>query len=122
MYQLTIESTFAAAHNLRGYDGACERLHGHNWRVELKVAAETLNPIGIAVDFKTLKTETDRLLDRLDHMYLNEIPPFDRENPSSENLARFIYEELSRVLNDGNVKVTSVKVWESERAAAEYFE
>jgi 6-pyruvoyltetrahydropterin/6-carboxytetrahydropterin synthase len=117
-----IETHFAAAHNLRGYDGACERLHGHNWRVEVMVSAEKLDSIDMAIDFKVLKTETAKVVERLDHYYLNEVAPFDKLNTTAENIAKYIYEELSKVLNDGNIKVRKIRVWESERAAAAYYE
>ena len=122
MYELTIETHFAAAHNLRGYEGACERLHGHNWRVEARVKAERLNAIDIAIDFKVFKAETEKIMERLDHRYLNEVPPFDKINTTAENIAKYIYTELSKVLNDGNVKVSLVRVWESEKASAAYYE
>ena len=123
MYELTIETHFASAHNLRGYDGACERLHGHNWRVEVHVEVEKLDAIGMGVDFKILKAEAAKIVDRLDHYYLNEVPPFDDElNTTAENIACYIYKELSTALNDGNVQVSRIRVWESEKAAASYYE
>ena len=122
MYELTIETHFASAHNLRGYEGACERLHGHNWRVEVHVEIKELDEIGMGVDFKVLKAKTNVIVDRLDHYYLNEVPPFDKINTTAENIARYIYEELSKTINDGNVKVSRIRVWESEKAAASYYE
>lgn len=122
MYELTIESYFSSAHNLRGYEGACENLHGHNWKVEVHVSAEKLNPIGMVMDFKKIKTETKRVLEGLDHKYLNEVPPFIEENATAENIARFLFRELSAALNDGNIKVAKVRVWESDNAAAAYSE
>ncbi|MDO8426456.1 MAG: 6-carboxytetrahydropterin synthase QueD [Deltaproteobacteria bacterium] len=122
MYELMIEATFSSAHNLRGYDGACENLHGHNWRVEVRVTAQRLDPIGMAVDFKRLKSEAKKVIDSLDHKYLNEVPPFDKENATAENIARHIYNGLSRALNDGNIKVAKVRVWESDDASAAYYE
>ncbi len=120
MFELTIESSFSSAHNLREYDGACERLHGHNWRVELHVEAGKLDSCGLAIDFKLLKSELHKVIEGLDHRYLNEITPFDTLNPSAENLAKFIFEKLSKSLNDGNLRVSLVRVWESEQAAAAY--
>lgn len=130
MYELTIISDFAAAHNLRFYEGECERLHGHNWKVEVTVASKGLNKIGLAVDFKALKKILTNILEQLDHKYLNEIPPFDKENPSSENIARYIYQEFEKALSNppipplqkGGLKVARVKVWESDNAAATYYE
>lgn len=122
MYELTILSDFAAAHNLRQYEGECENLHGHNWKVEVTVISKRLNKIGLAVDFKVLKKILEGILEKLDHKYLNEIPPFDKENPSSENLARYIFKQYKAALKSTRVKVAKVKVWESDNAAATYYE
>jgi 6-pyruvoyltetrahydropterin/6-carboxytetrahydropterin synthase len=120
MYRLTIHTHFAAAHNLINYQGDCENLHGHNWKVEVTVSARELDKAGLAIDFKILKRETNAVLDLLDHKYLNEIEPFVTNSPSSENIARFLYETLSKRLNNGNVTVYKVNVWESEYACASY--
>lgn len=122
MYELTIEAAFSSAHNLRGYEGACENLHGHNWRVEVSVTAERLDAIGMALDFKVLKNRTKETMEYLDHKYLNEVEPFKTENATAENIARYIFKTLSGKLNDGNIKVSKVKVWESDKAAAAYYE
>ncbi len=122
MYELIIKTGFSAAHNLRGYEGECERLHGHNWKVEVVVQTERLNEIDIAIDFKELKRETNAIMDRLDHRYLNEVPPFDRLNTTAENIARYIYQELSRRLNPQGVNVKEVRIWESDTACAIYYE
>lgn len=120
MFELTVESSFSSAHNIREYDGACERLHGHNWRVELHVEAEKLDSRGLAIDFKLLKRELNIVVEGLDHRYLNEVEPFDAINPSAENLAKYIFDKLAAALNDGNVRVSLIRVWESEHAAASY--
>lgn len=122
MFRLTIRTSFAAAHNLIHYQGDCENLHGHNWKVEVTVTATELDNSGLAIDFKKLKRETNEVLQALDHKYLNEIDPFTSLSPSSENIARFLYQRLSDRLNDGNVKVESVTVWESDNAGASYCE
>ena len=122
MYHLTIYTHFAAAHNLINYQGDCENLHGHNWKVEVTVAAEELDDAGLAIDFKILKKETNRILDRLDHKYLNDLEPFRDLSPSSEHIARYLFLELSSNLNTGNVKVEKVNVWESDNACASYTE
>lgn len=122
MYELTVIYDFAAAHNLRQYEGECENLHGHNWNVEVTVATKKLNKIGLGVDFKILKRTLENILKRLDHKYLNEIQPFDKENPSSENIARYIFKQLQKEIKDKNIKTARVKVWESENAAAVYYE
>jgi len=122
MYHLTIHTHFAAAHNLINYQGDCENLHGHNWKVEVTVSAETLDKAGLAIDFKILKKETNLILDSLDHKYLNDLPPFTEVSPSSENIARHLYEQLSQKLNNNSVKVDKVNVWESDYACASYTE
>ncbi len=120
MYHLTIHTDFAAAHNLINYQGDCENLHGHNWKVEVTVGARELDKAGLGIDFKILKRRTKEVLGLLDHKYLNEVAPFDRLSPSSENISRFLFEKLADVLDDGNVKVEKVTVWESDNACASY--
>jgi 6-pyruvoyltetrahydropterin/6-carboxytetrahydropterin synthase len=120
MYRLTIQTSFAAAHNLLLYQGDCENLHGHNWKVDVTVAAQELDKSGLGIDFKILKAETRRLLETLDHKYLNDLPMFKGVSPSSENIARYLFEELGRILNNEIVTVTIVNVWESDFACASY--
>jgi 6-pyruvoyltetrahydropterin/6-carboxytetrahydropterin synthase len=120
MYRLTIQTSFAAAHNLLQYQGDCENLHGHNWKVDVTVAARDLDKSGLGIDFKILKAETRRLLETLDHKYLNDLPMFKGVSPSSENIARYLFEELSLILNNANVTVSLVNVWESDFACASY--
>jgi len=112
----------AAAHQLRDYEGGCEKLHGHNWKIEVVVEGRELGPNGLLIDFKRVKEATAGLLQELDHSFLNDLAPFETVNPSSENIARHIYRSLSRDLNDGNVKVSKVTAWESETACATYME
>jgi 6-pyruvoyltetrahydropterin/6-carboxytetrahydropterin synthase len=119
VYSLTVRDSFAAAHRLREYEGNCEHLHGHNWQVELSVESDRLDALGMALDFRVMKRALSDLLSRWDHKYLNEIPPFTEENPSSENLARRIFEEMEGLL-PGPARVSRVVVWESEDARAEY--
>jgi len=120
MYHLMIKTHFAAAHRLINYQGDCENLHGHNWHVEVTVAARELDSAGLGIDFKVLKRRTKALLDELDHKYLNDLEPFRDTSPSSERIARFIYGRLSKELDDHNVRVERVNVWESEFACASY--
>ena len=122
MYELMVESKFAAAHQLRGYHGKCEKLHGHNWRVTIAVTAEHLDDIGLAMDFHDLKKSLRDVLDQLEHTFLNDIFPFTQINPSSENLAKWIYDTMAKKLDDDNIEVASVTVWESDTASASYFE
>jgi 6-pyruvoyltetrahydropterin/6-carboxytetrahydropterin synthase len=121
MYRLKIIDSFSAAHQLHGYAGNCEALHGHNWKVEVQVRGEHVNGIGIVIDFKDLKRLTKRILDQFDHGMLNEHEAFRDCNPSSELIARHVYRELAREL-PGGVAMEAVTVWESDNAAATYSE
>ncbi len=120
MFQVSIETCFSAAHRLENYKGLCENLHGHNWKVEATVASEILDDAGMVIDFNLLKLKLQNILDVLDHQYLNEIDPFTKLNPSSENLAVYIFERLASALKGSPVRLTSVSVWESDRAKATY--
>lgn len=122
LYTLKIVLDFAAAHSLRDYPGACSRLHGHNWKVEAEVVATRLNDVGMGIDFKTIRTATREITERLDHQNLNEISPFDKINPTAENIAAYFYNELAKILNDDRVKVSSITIWETERASVRYSE
>lgn len=122
MYELTVESSFSAAHRLRDYKGKCEAVHGHNWRVAVCVEAQVLNRIGIAMDFHDLKDVLKQALDPLDHACLNDIVPFTEENPSSENIARFLFDRLSELLRPYPVRLKKVSVWESDTSCAAYCE
>lgn len=122
MYKLTIRTSFAAAHNLINYQGDCENLHGHNWRVEVTVAASELDKAGLCIDFKVLKREAGVVIQELDHKYLNENPAFAGMSPSSEHISRYLYQRLSERLNSDMIKVDSITVWESDNASACYYE
>ncbi len=122
MYELSIETAFASAHQLRGYRGKCEALHGHNWKVQVHVTAERLNEIDIALDFHDLKKMTNEVVSQLDHACLNDLFPFTERNPSSENIARWIYDTLKKKLADHEVRLSAVTVWESDTASATYYE
>lgn len=122
MYDLMIETQFAAAHQLRGYKGKCESLHGHNWRVQVTVSSDKLNDIGMALDFHELKDMTSEVTLALDHAFLNEVFPFTEINPSSENIAKWIYESLKKKVESKQCNITSVTVWENETASATYYE
>lgn len=122
MYELKVISQFAAAHHLRGYEGDCERLHGHNWKVEVCVIGEKLGSDGLVIDFKVVKEATKKVLDKLDHEFLNELEPFKTLNPSSENIARYIFKSLTKDLNSEDVTVSKVTTWESDYACATYME
>lgn len=121
MYELTVIVEFEAAHRIVDYPGKCNRLHGHNWSVEVTVKGEKLNELGMLIDFKELKKEVNKTINKLDHVYLNELDSFVKNNPTAENIAKYIYEQLEispSFIN--NIKVKSIKVWESPKSAVTY--
>lgn len=120
MYELIIQTDFAAAHSLRGYAGDCERLHGHNWKLDVVVSSPKLDKQGMVCDFREVKKLLARVVDRLDHRHLNELDFFRKLNPTTENVARVISEELDKLLPSG-VRVTRVTAWESDHCGATYF-
>jgi len=120
VYELVVKGAFSAAHALRNYHGKCEALHGHNFKVEVYVRSEGLGPGGMALDFAVIKRELRAALEGVDHRYLNDLPYFQDKEPSSENLARMIFEEMQRRLEGKGVEVYKVTVWESEGAGASY--
>ena len=122
MYELKIITSFSAAHRLENFYGKCEALHGHNWKVEVSLQGDKLDEAGLLQDFGAVKARTRELLEEVDHKYLNELPAFSQQNPSSENLAFFIFQRLSGVLNRDGVKVSRVSVWESDTSCASYVE
>jgi 6-pyruvoyltetrahydropterin/6-carboxytetrahydropterin synthase len=122
MYELKVISQFSAAHQLREYEGKCENLHGHNWKVEVSVTGNKLGKNGLLIDFKLIKNATEKVLSELDHEFLNDLDAFKTTNPSSENIARHIYTALSRELNTEDIKVSRVTTWESDSACATYME
>ena len=118
MYSIKVELSFSSAHNLREYKGKCESLHGHNWKIEATASKGKLDKAGMLLDFKYLKSQLGRILDELDHTYLNKIPYFKKINPTSEHMAKYIFTSLKSKLPD----LKSVTVWESENSAATYYE
>ncbi len=120
MYEISVEKHFDAAHFLRGYQGKCEALHGHRFRVVVRVSASKLDDIGIAYDFVELKQHLNDILSRFDHTCLNDVPPFDKINPSSENIAATIYSELQPKLAGAPVSISGIEVWESPQAGIAY--
>lgn len=121
-FKMKIVTDFAAAHLLRGYPGPCSRLHGHNWKVEVEVTATHLDDIGMGLDFRDIKAATKEIVDQMDHRHLNELPPFDKVNPTAENIAAHIYGRLVDRLNNERVSVHAVTLWETERACVSYTE
>lgn len=120
MYELMVVSYFSAAHRLKDFKGNCERLHGHNWKVEIYITASSLDNTGLVLDFGIIKEKLQEVLKQLDHQYLNELPPFIDQNPSSEIIARFVFNEMAIKLDVPGVRVDKVAVWESENTCAAY--
>src|SRR3990167_11529605 len=133
MFRITVEESFAAGHALRGYRGKCENVHGHNYKVRVTLEGPALGSIGLLYDFKDLKEAIQCIIRKLDHQFMNNIPPFDVVNPSAENLAKYFCEEVGRVLaarpgttdpgpNPGApCRVQQVTVWETDTTTATYF-
>lgn len=119
MYTLCVQSEFSAAHHLMDYPGACKRIHGHNWKVKVAISKPELDDLGMVMDLMALKKELDKCLDPFDHQMINEIPPFDKLNPTSENLAKYIFQDLRKVL-PAAVKVDSVEVFETDMLSVTY--
>lgn len=122
MFELSVQKTFSSGHALREYKGKCENVHGHNYRVEVRVEGERLNRIGLLVDFTDIKRLVNGVIDRIDHQFLNELEPFDKVNPSAENIAKYFYDEIQNGLaaNEVPVRVTSVRLWETDTQSATY--
>ena len=117
MYEIKVFREFSAAHRVEDYPGNCERLHGHNWKVEVAVRTAELDSLGMVMDFRRLKEVTDGALEALDHRVLNDTPPFDRINPTAEHIAKHLFVEIAR-----HAPVSRVTVYETESSAATYFE
>ncbi len=122
MYEVKIVTQFAAAHRLENFKGKCEGLHGHNWKVEVFLVGQELDHAGLLMDFGVVKARTKQLLEEIDHKYLNELAAFQDRNPSSENLARYLYERLGALFNGDRVKIHRVNVWESDTSCASYYQ
>ncbi|WP_018870619.1 MULTISPECIES: 6-carboxytetrahydropterin synthase QueD [unclassified Thioalkalivibrio] len=121
-YTLRVLTDFASAHTLRDYPGQCANMHGHNWKVEAEVEAETLDDTGMAVDFKVVKNAAREIAGQLDHRYLNDVPPFDTVNPTAENIARWFFREMAERLNRPGLRVSALTLWETDRACVRYSE
>jgi 6-pyruvoyltetrahydropterin/6-carboxytetrahydropterin synthase len=121
VFELKVVTDFSAAHQLKEFQGPCEDLHGHNWKVEVFVTSETLDETGVVIDFRILKKHVKAVVSTLDHKFLNKLDPFTTQNPSSENIARYLAEELDRLLEGQRVRVSRVTAWESESACATYY-
>lgn len=133
MYEVTVEQAFSSAHSLRGYPGKCANVHGHNYKVEITVAGESLDALGMLLEFEIIKKAVAPWIDQFDHGFLNEIPPFDVVNPTAENLAKFFYDEVSMALaahwaangerqpaGAAVPKISWVRVRETDKCSATY--
>ena len=121
IFEVYIETHFSAAHALRGYPGDCARLHGHNWIIQVYVRCRELDDIGIGIDFRVIKENVKDVLQGLDHFNMNELPAFQEDNPTSENIAKYLYRELRKRIDSDKVKVSKVKVSETPNAGAFYW-
>jgi len=121
MFEIKILDTFSAAHSLQGYAGDCERLHGHNYKIEVVVASKILNELGIAIDFRDIKKLLKNIIKEMDHSYLNDLPQFKDKNPSSENIARYIYNAFKKGIKHP-ARISRVAVWETDTSCAAYIE
>ncbi len=120
MYELKIITEFSAAHNLRNFRGKCEALHGHNWKVEVVLSGKHLDDSGVVLDFAEVKGATSEIMSEIDHRYLNDLPFFTENNPSSENIARYIFHRLQEKIDNDRVTIKRVTAWESQDACASY--
>ena len=120
MYEVTIIKSFSSAHLLAQIGGKCEELHGHNFKVEVTVSAPDLKEMGLLIDFRVVKKWLSEILDQMDHKHLNELPFFSGINPSAENIAKYIYDEMELKVKTSGVNVARIKIWESENAAVTY--
>lgn len=120
MFTLIVNVSFSGAHYLRGYDGPCARVHGHNFRVEARVSGTDLDDVGIVVDFKAIKALLKEVTDRFDHRLINEVAPFDTLNPTAENVARYIFDEVSPGISRAGATLESIGMWETHRYGVVY--
>jgi 6-pyruvoyltetrahydropterin/6-carboxytetrahydropterin synthase len=122
MYEISVKNSFSAAHHLKDYNGLCSNIHGHNWEIEVFISGDKLNELGFLVDFKTVKEHVETTLAKLDHRDLNSLPAFSDRNPTSENIAKYLYKELSSDINNKQYHITGIKVSETSSTSAFYRE
>ena len=121
MFEVSVDQTFAAGHALRNYKGKCENVHGHNFKVRVVIEGEKLDESGLLVDFLDIKAAMQAIIERLDHVFLNDIEPFDVKNPSAENIAEYFYQEMTQRLGASvPVRIREVRVWETDIQSAAY--
>jgi 6-pyruvoyltetrahydropterin/6-carboxytetrahydropterin synthase len=121
MYDIFIKTHFSSGHHLRGYPGSCELPHGHNWKVTVTVRARELDELGMGIDFKVLKKKVNKVIDKLDHKILNDLPPFTKVNPSSEHISRYIFDTLRKPLKHKRYRLYSVTVYETDSSGLTYY-
>ena len=131
MFELKVKGDIASAHQLRGYEGRCKDLHGHTWKIEVTLVSQTLDQIGMVADFKVMRKLLKDILDPIDHVYLNDLPFFKEVNPTTENIAKYVYQNFSKAClpviqqagqTGAPLKLKQVEVWESEAASSIYYE
>jgi 6-pyruvoyltetrahydropterin/6-carboxytetrahydropterin synthase len=120
MFEVSVDHTFAAGHALRDYKGACENVHGHNYKVRVTVAGNQLDSTGLLVDFVDMRAAIKAVVDRLDHRFLNDLSPFDQINPSAENLAKYFCDEITPRISNSRLRVQAVTIWETDLTSATY--
>ncbi len=122
MFQVSVDETFSAGHALRGYKGKCENPHGHNYKVRVTLEGEKLDSVGLLYDFVHLKQIMHDVIRALDHTYLNDFAPFDTQNPSAENIAKYVYDEASKKMREApnGARIACITVWETDTTAATY--
>jgi len=120
MFEVSVDHSFAAGHALRDYEGACENVHGHNYKVRVTVAGDQLDSAGMLADFADIRAAIKAVVQRLDHRFLNDLVPFDRLNPSAENLAKYFCDEITARLPDQRLRIQAVTVWETDLTSATY--
>lgn len=120
MFELKVKGDIASAHQLRGYEGRCKDLHGHTWKIEVTLMSERLDAIGMVTDFRVMKKLLKEVLDPIDHVFLNDLPYFKEVNPTTENIAKYVYQNFSRAC--APIRLKQVEVWESESASSIYYE
>lgn len=122
IFEVYVKTHFSAAHALIGYPGDCARVHGHNWMVEVYVKCKELDEIGIGIDFREIKQAVKKVIKNLDHFNLNDLPSFENTNPTSENIAKFLYKEVGKIINSDLISVSKIRVCETPGAGAFYWE
>jgi len=121
MFEVSVEQTFAAGHALRNYKGKCENVHGHNFKVQVTIEGEKLDEAGLLVDFLDVKAAMHAIIDRLDHVFLNDVEPFTVKNPSAENIAEYFFTEMAQSLRSAvPIRLREVRVWETDIQSATY--